>query len=88
MLIPPNFHGRKQRQFAILRRRSKRFCCALLPYRNMLPRFACYTARQAKTEVAMFAQIAAEGRVLGFDRGDWLLLFSGFFFAGLLTLLA
>ncbi len=36
----------------------------------------------------MFAQIAAEGRVLGFDRGDWLLLFSGFFFAGLLTLLA
>ena len=36
----------------------------------------------------MFAQLTAEGRVLGFDRGDWLLLVSGFFVAGLLTLLA
>jgi len=36
----------------------------------------------------MFAQMTAEGRVLGFDRGDWLLLLSGCFLAGLLTLLA
>ena len=36
----------------------------------------------------MFAHIAAEGRVLGFDKGDWLLLLSGFFFASLLMLMA
>ena len=44
--------------------------------------------RSKKLEATMFAQLTAEGRVLGFDRGDWLLLVSGFFVAGLLTLLA
>jgi hypothetical protein len=30
----------------------------------------------------------AEGRLLGFDAGDWSLLLAGFVLAGLLTLLA
>ena len=35
----------------------------------------------------MFAQFTAEGRVLGFDRGDWLVLVGGFLLAGLLLAL-
>jgi hypothetical protein len=35
----------------------------------------------------MFARWA-EGRLLGFDAGDWSLLFAGFLLAGVLTLLA
>jgi hypothetical protein len=33
----------------------------------------------------MFARRMAEGRLLGFDAGDWSLLFGGFLLAGLLT---
>jgi hypothetical protein len=36
----------------------------------------------------MFARMMAEGRLLGFDVGDWSLLFAGFLLAGLLMLLA
>jgi hypothetical protein len=36
----------------------------------------------------MFAEVITEGRLLGFDAGDWSLLIGGFFLAGLLTLLA
>ena len=36
----------------------------------------------------MFARRTAEGRLLGFDAGDWSLLLAGFLLAGLLTLLA
>jgi hypothetical protein len=36
----------------------------------------------------MFARRMAEGRVLGFDVGDWSLLLGGFLLAVLLTLLA
>jgi hypothetical protein len=36
----------------------------------------------------MFAHSVAEGRLFGFDAGDWSLLFGGFLLAGLLTLLA
>jgi hypothetical protein len=36
----------------------------------------------------MFARRTAEGRLLGFDAGDWSLLFGGFLLAGLLMLLA
>jgi len=35
----------------------------------------------------MFAPSTAEGRLLGFDVGDWLLLLGGFLLAGLLALL-
>jgi hypothetical protein len=35
----------------------------------------------------MFAHSTAEGRLLGFDVGDWSLLLGGFLLAGLLTLL-
>ena len=32
-------------------------------------------------------RFTAEGRLLGFDTGDWSLLLGGFFVAGLLTLI-
>jgi hypothetical protein len=35
----------------------------------------------------MFGRITAEGRFLGFDSGDWTMLFGGLTLAGLLTLL-
>jgi hypothetical protein len=35
----------------------------------------------------MFARSTAQGRLLGFDVGDWSLLLGGFLLAGLLTLL-
>jgi hypothetical protein len=36
----------------------------------------------------MFARKTADGRLLGFDAGDWSLLLGGFHLAGLLALLA
>jgi hypothetical protein len=36
----------------------------------------------------MFAHSVAEGRLFGFDAGDWSLLLGGFLLSGLLTLLA
>jgi hypothetical protein len=36
----------------------------------------------------MLARMTVEGRLLGFDAGDWSLLLGGFLLAGLLTLLA
>jgi hypothetical protein len=36
----------------------------------------------------MFAHIATEGRLLGFNLGDWSMLFAGLALAGLLALLA
>jgi hypothetical protein len=35
----------------------------------------------------MIGRMTAEGRVLGFDAGDWLMLLGGSALAGLLTLL-
>jgi hypothetical protein len=35
----------------------------------------------------MFARIHAEGRLFGFDLGDWFVLIGGCMLAGLLTLL-
>jgi len=35
----------------------------------------------------MFARVMADGRFLGFDPGDWLMLFGGFALAGLAVLL-
>ena len=35
----------------------------------------------------MIARMAAEGRILGFNAGDWLLLLGGSALAGLLTFL-
>jgi hypothetical protein len=35
----------------------------------------------------MFARMTAEGRLLGFDTGDWTMLLAGLTLAGLLTLL-
>jgi hypothetical protein len=36
---------------------------------------------------AMIARMTADGRVLGFDAGDWLMLIGGSALAGLLTFL-
>jgi hypothetical protein len=36
----------------------------------------------------MFARATAEGRLLGFDMGDWIILVGGCALAGLLALLA
>jgi hypothetical protein len=36
----------------------------------------------------MFARMSGEGRLLGFDMGDWFMLVGGCMLAGLLTLLA
>jgi hypothetical protein len=35
----------------------------------------------------MFAHLTAEGRLLGFDTGDWALLLGGFTLVGFLALL-
>jgi hypothetical protein len=35
----------------------------------------------------MFERMTVEGRLLGFDTGDWSLLLGGFLLVGLLTLL-
>jgi hypothetical protein len=35
----------------------------------------------------MFARMTAEGRLLGFDRGDWFFLLAGFALAASLALL-
>jgi hypothetical protein len=53
---------------------------------------ACYTAHQEPTknnpEANMLARWMAESRLLGFDGGDWSLLFGGLLLAGLLMVLA
>jgi hypothetical protein len=41
------------------------------------------TSREGK----MIARMTAEGRVLGFDAGDWMMLIGGSALAGLITLL-
>jgi hypothetical protein len=45
-------------------------------------------SRTDNQRASMFARTIADGRLLGFDAGDWSLLFGGFLLAGLLTLLA
>jgi hypothetical protein len=35
----------------------------------------------------MFASLTTEGRILGFDRGDWALLLGSFTLLGVVTLL-
>ena len=40
-----------------------------------------------KHEEHMIARMTADGRVLGFDAGDWLMLIGGSALAGLLTFL-
>ena len=42
---------------------------------------------RSNQEAHMIARMTAEGRVLGFDAGDWLMLLGGSALAGLLTLL-
>jgi hypothetical protein len=54
---------------------------------------ACYIAQQEPLTknnrgASMFARWMAEGRLFGFDAGDWSLLFGGLMLVGLLTLLA
>ena len=41
-----------------------------------------------RIEGIMFARMTSEGRLLGFDRGDWAMLLGGFALVGLLALLA
>jgi hypothetical protein len=40
-----------------------------------------------QSEAIMFERMTVEGRLLGFDTGDWSLLLGGFLLVGLLTLL-
>jgi hypothetical protein len=64
----------------------------MLPVRNSQKAFGVLYGdirRVAKKASAMLRSTAlrftAEGRLLGFDSGDWSMLLGGFFLAGLLT---
>jgi hypothetical protein len=53
-----------------------------------LMKSANVSSRNARTEGVMlrFTQFTTDGRLLGFDTGDWSMLLGGFVLAGLLTL--
>lgn len=64
-------------------------CRQPLPWRNSLFPLACYNAcwLTITSVTIMFASIRTEGRLLGFDSGDWSILTAGLALVGLLIFL-
>ena len=54
---------------------------------GLLYRMRATAENKKQEEAIMFARMTADGRLLGFDIGDWSMLFGGCILAGLLAFL-